>query len=77
MTSWGTGRSRSRRSRTDGVVIIMTSGSVHHEVVLEQLLVGGQRAPVLPHAVDQAVVVEAEEEAVHVRVVAPPTVVAV
>ena len=46
-------------------------GVVTTRSVLEQLLVGGERAPVLPHAVDQAVVVEAEEEAVHVRVVAP------
>ena len=46
-------------------------GVVHDEVALEQLLVGGERAPVLPHAVDQAVVVEAEEEAVDVGVVAP------
>jgi hypothetical protein len=34
----------------------------------EQLLVGGERAPVLPDAIDEAVVVEAEEEAVHVLV---------
>ena len=46
-------------------------GVVDHEVGLEQLLVRGEGAPVLPHAVDQAVVVEAEEEAVHVGVVAP------
>ena len=44
-------------------------GVVHHEVALEELLVRGERAPVLPHAVDQAVVVEAEEEAVDVGVV--------
>ena len=46
-------------------------GVVDHEVALEELLVRGERAPVLPDAVDQAVGVEAEEEAVHVGVVAP------